>query len=324
MEKLNLYTSNFSKFFVGFLLPVIVLSILFSVVFYLWFEPAVMLSSETSGSYKYKKICQTDRNDIPILGSSRGETAFLPSLIHPQAFNYSRSGTGFNVELFMMEKELKCSKSTPIILNIDPWGMTSDIGDIADYLIIADDPEVKKLLGDQYKSYFQIPIVRYYGKTGGYLASFFREKTGATKLIDRGAEVEKRELASEMFADNVEKRKNEYSSFQLDTTLFNRFFDLAGSTNRTLILVVSPIHQAFYEHHDDSNYLLFITECAKHPNITLFDFSKKSYPDSLFFDSSHLNYCGAEQFSKEFRDSLRVLNLLSESLEQTKIFNSYN
>jgi len=52
---------------------------------------------------------------------------------------------------------------------------------------------------------------------------------------------------------------------------------------------------------------MYLNDIAKLNNVSVFDFSHVDYPDSLFMNTTHLNYYGAKRFTNELKDSIRKI-----------------
>ena len=78
MEKQNLYIFNFSLF----LLKIATIIMIIGFAFNLAFEEIVIFRSQINGASKVNRILsKTEKNEIPIFGSSRAEGNFVPSII---------------------------------------------------------------------------------------------------------------------------------------------------------------------------------------------------------------------------------------------------
>ena len=74
-----------------------------------------------------------------------------------------------------------------IIANIDLDGINTKSGDIANYLYNSNDPEVKKLIGGNYKLQYSIPFIKYVGQFENYLRYYLNNKMQLTKYSKGGA-----------------------------------------------------------------------------------------------------------------------------------------
>ena len=98
-------------------------------------------------------------------------------------------------------------------------------------------------------------------------------------------------------------------SFENEAPLEKAFRELVSSTKRPILLVVAPIHgsylESFQNKTDKDQYLKAFA--AEYDNVTVLDYSDEPYDDSLFFDTTHLNFKGAQVFSERLRQDLESL-----------------
>ena len=128
MHTENSSISNFKKYVLKILLPVLLIVGVMATAFCFLFEKNIILANENCGAYKVNRIINLNNpNEIPILGSSRAEASFIPEILGVNYFNYGLEGTQENVMLFFIREECKKkSKKSPfIILNIDLDGINT-------------------------------------------------------------------------------------------------------------------------------------------------------------------------------------------------------
>ena len=103
--------------------------------------------------------------------------------------------------------------------------------------------------------------------------------------------------------------------------VFNKLIDKLADTNMNIILFQPPVSPAWLNRtkntyidsieRDHSKFLKKIS--ANYDNISFIDFytdQNTVYRDSMFYNSVHFNYKGAEIFTNTLRDSLILRNLL--------------
>ncbi len=78
----------------------------------------------------------------------------------------------------------------------------------------------------------------------------------------------------------------------------NLISEFCRQNSITLILLTTPKHKSYNENLDNANLQLWLDVRNAMAADFLLDLSRYSLPDSCFGDMSHLNYRGAEQFSK--------------------------
>ena len=309
----NSYTSSFRLFLLKVILQLILLLSISGFMFARMFEKYIILGSQSNGAYKINRIInQNNKDEIPVLGSSRAENAFVPSLLGKNYFNYGLSGTKYDVTLFFIEQECLKEKSKPeLIINLDYESFEKNIGDISNYLYNADRPEVKALLGDKYKFYFGVPFLKYFGQYEGYLKGYINDRIAFTKVPDNGAMLEKNKLPEKQFQSLVIQRLSGKYTFNPDTAIFNRMVAIVNKNpDRRFIFVISPYHSSFFKSFVNKGVAdSFMRRLYTLKNVTLIDFGKRDYPDSLYLNTSHLNYIGAVRFSYELKDTLYKLGM---------------
>jgi hypothetical protein len=268
------------------------------------FEERVIFKSEISGAYKINRIIkETHPNEIPIFGSSRAQGNFVPSILGENYFNYGIDGAQANIWLFFLEQELNKEKSTPIIINYDLGGLVNSDGDIGNY--IPNWKKTKSILKNQGKFYYNIPLIKYFGKFESYTKYFLNNKIQLTKVTDRGGSFEKNKLTQEKFQELVSDRVNSKASFSLDIELISKFNGLIESSTRNIVLVVSPYHKSYFNKFTNldvvNNYL---TDLDSKKNIKIIDLRDFITEDEMFMNTTHLNYDGAIVFSKKLSELL--------------------
>ncbi len=271
------------------------------------------MSSEVTGAYKVNRmITETHLDEIAIIGSSRAEGGFIPDSLGSHYFNYGLSGSKYDVALFFLSEECKKKKNNPwVLINLDLDGIIRSLGDIANYIPNAGYPPAHKLIRNEYKSYYSIPVVKYYGLYESYLRDYLNNKIQLTKFTNKGAAIEKKVLTDKQFNELVEQRRNSATSFEQNDTLVHQMDELINShPEKKFIFVISPYHNSFFEQYTNPDVVeRFMAHLRSLNNVYVFDFGKMPLPDSLFFNTSHLNYKGAVAFNRILRDSLNAIGV---------------
>ncbi len=303
--------SNFRRFLTRMLLPLILVISAGGYLFNYFFEQQVIFKSEIGGAYKVNRIIkETHADEIPIFGSSRAEGCYIPDSLGSNYFNYGLSGTKYDVTLFFVEEECKKQKNNPwILLNLDLDGLLYGQGDIANYIPNADYPPARALIGAEYKPYFKIPFVKYYGRFENYFRLLLSGKIELTKFTNKGAALEKNSLLPEQFNQMVRDRETTPTTFVTESKLKTRLRQtISRYSDRKFVFVVAPYHSSYftlYENMQDAQR--FIQELRSYKNVTVFDFSRLPMADSMFMNTTHINYKGATLFNRYLRDSIRAM-----------------
>jgi hypothetical protein len=307
--------SSFKKYATKLLLPVLLIVGVVAAAFCYWFEHRIILANPSCGAYKINRILTaTNKNEIPIIGSSRAETSFIPELLGSDFFNYGLEGTQENVMLFFIEQECrKKNKTSPLIIaNIDLDGINTKNGDLLNYLYNSKDPKVKKLI-ENYHYYHAVPFMKYIGQFENYFRYYLNNRTQLNKYAKDGAFIEKTVLPKKILDELIEYRRKNQDEFKHEAELKDRFFKtLKANNDRFFVFAVPPYHSCFFTNYKNpQDAKKFLDELRALPNVRVFDFSGIIYPDSLFINTTHLNYKGALRFTKEFKDSLNTLNMIN-------------
>ncbi|HKK39205.1 MAG TPA: hypothetical protein VJ949_07295, partial [Cryomorphaceae bacterium] len=78
------------------------------------------LRTDISNSYKIERLLgETSPDEIPVFGSSKGRSSFIPDSLGENVFNYSMEKCNFDVIFFLLETELSKDKSGPIIIEFN-------------------------------------------------------------------------------------------------------------------------------------------------------------------------------------------------------------
>lgn len=314
MHKENSSISNFKKFITKILLPVLLIVGVVSAIFCIWFEKKIILGNTSCGAYKVNRILTiNEKDEIPIFGSSRAETSFIPEILGPGFFNYGINGTQDDVLLFFLKEECKKKgKSSPLIIaNMDCDGLNRKSGDMLNYIYNSNDPEVKKLMGKSYQPQFGIPFIKYVGQFQSYFRYYLNDKVQYGKYSNKGALIETTKLSPRIIADLLEYRRTHEDVFYSDPLLEKEMFQLIDDNpDRFFVFVVPPYHSSYFTNFKNpQNALGMLKKFDDLPNVKVFNFTGVGYPDSLFFNTTHLNYFGAVRFSKQFKDSLNTLKI---------------
>ncbi|CAG5079769.1 hypothetical protein [Parvicella tangerina] len=289
---------KFIIFCIGSILVLLLLAIAF--------ENTIIFNSSTSGASKFYRILNdNDSQEIPIFGSSRAKRNYMPSVLGEHYYNYGVEGVQDNVVLFFLEEELAKDRETPIIINYDLDGVNSVIGDIKNYLPFLSNPKVVALVKKDMKPHYYVPYAAYFGHFEAYVKDYLNESLQQTEVADQGAALLKGAVDEATFKKYVKDRDNSTLVVKHDAELYAKYLELCKSTDRKVLFVVSPNHVSYTNSiQNNEENLKFFNELKAIDNVTVINFSSVIYPDKNFFNTTHLNYLGAEVFSYELKDSL--------------------
>jgi hypothetical protein len=310
---MNSSISNFKSFLLRFSLPTITLVVFVLIFTNKLFENYIILNSNISGAYKVNKlITKTDQFEIPIFGSSRAEGSYIPDLIGNNIFNYGMSSTQEDVTIALLMIEVNKKKNTPIIINFDLDGVNSNIGDISNYLYNSNNKIIENLIRNKLEPFQMFFLLKYFGNYEFYFKNYLNSKYNFTKFTNKGASVEKNILTQKSFNDLVLLRRSTVTNFNNDPSILKRLFEIISKNkNRKFIFVIAPYHKSYF--HNFNSFVKFdkfVSMLKMHKNIYIVDFKNQVYQDSLFINTTHLNYQGAVKFSLALKDSLIKLKII--------------
>jgi hypothetical protein len=264
-------------------------------------------SGEISGAAKIGRIIRNqDPQEIPIFGSSRAQGSFVPELLAPSAFNYGIDGLGLHAIGFFLEKELQKPRRTPIIVSFDYEWWHTRIGDTSSWVPSAADPEVRSMLGDEFRLRYRLPLVRYYGRFETYAGFALNERFTLTKTVDRGGVFLVAPVTRAKFQAMVDERQHTSFTFAIDGRLdewFRRL--LTAHPERQFVVAVAPYHRAYLKSvRNPEAIAAYLQTLQAIPNVVVIDRAAADYDDDLFMNTSHLNYAGAQRFTRELRADL--------------------
>ncbi len=272
----------------------------------------LVLNSTAAPSYKTHRLFLTPPNEeLPILGSSRAQAHYVPSLLSPNAFNYGIDGSGMYETLFHLKQAIRNQTKGPIIINLDPWGFHGEYTPclMADYLLAAQSPTVQEeLFGCHTLSADYWPGIRFYGTLRKNLASWMNNRKAITKRVDNGAVL----LLTSRNATEWQ-HINEHihtQTFSFAPSWEAPLNECCTQTTRPLIWVIGPTAPKWREQFNGLSQLhKFIEYLKSYPNNYVIDLYTPTidYTESDFADATHLNEKGAIRFTTQLKDSLHQI-----------------
>lgn len=328
-------------FFLPFAL-LVVLAISFDQVFH---QFILTKQSKLSNTAKVSRLLlKTPENEVPIFGSSKARSAFIPDSLGSTVFNYGMEKCNFDVIFFLLKIELAKEKKTPIIIEFNPRSFLHAPQytiDMSTYMPLLHDERVLDFLreNDRIDKYQLLPGVRYYGSYLIYLRNLIR-KRNSKRLFNKGglfmykypgdiyfkmltesrlaSVVRRDELYSKAEDPNYRLKKKErveldYLNYSLnfadDTREILKFEKIVqANADREFLVVFSPQHWSELEGIENEKSMrdLFDRWNSEISNLHAFDYSNFQLPDSCFKNSSHLNIYGARKFSSALQEEIEI------------------
>ena len=251
--------------------------------------------SQSAGNpiYKMERLWQSgDKNEIAIVGSSRAQANYVPSLISTNCFNYGCDGQGYAETLFHLTALKARGGDAPIIFNYDPWWITiSEKADyVGDYRLAPGSGRVKGVDA--------IPGIRLYGYLRKSTTDWLNSRAAVTKVIDNGAVLLKTSRSSSEW--EVINGKQKPYSFRRDEDSCAKYNKvLSEFAPRKIYVVVAPCSKRFMELFEGrEEFESYMRELDAMPNVSVVDmFGDARFTESDFVDTTHLNKEGAHKFT---------------------------
>jgi hypothetical protein len=305
------------------------------------FTRSVIFRVDHSNQGKVRRLYQsTDPQEVPVFGSSKARSAFIPDSLGRGVYNYAMEKCNFDVIEFLMEVELAKPRTSAVVVEFNhrffvhlpqhtvngaTFAPNIDLPGVEDFLKRTGRWEVR----------YDLPGVRYFGSYESYLRYAAREKNSGNKQLSRGAVLMDMVPSKAVFANQLKARAIDIAKreaivaklndpkravsmderrilqaldlqllFTADTARIRRFEELVTSRpDRPILLVYTPQHAT--EVAGIANYArieqLFRDLEARHPNLHVFNYARLPLPDDHFKNSAHVNNAGARAFCAAFR-----------------------
>lgn len=271
----------------------------------------LIFASTGSIQYKmYRLFNERPKGEIAIIGSSRAQGHFVPSVLGENVFNYGLDGSSQYETVLHLHALIARNDTAPIVVNFDPWGLGG--GNLkGDYSLAsnrADVPTAAQKLPPLDASTW--PGVRFWGKLRASAANALNAKMGGTKHIDNGAILQR---ISRNDAEWARINANlKATNFGVNAAVWIDLESCLNAPHPPIYFVISPISPAWYERfaaeHENVDALAnLVTRLRSFPNVRVIDLmtdARERFPQSTFFDPTHLNEAGARQFSEELKTIL--------------------
>ena len=270
-----------------------------------------------NSAYKIERLLANGEVDeIPILGSSRAETCYAPSVLGTNVFNYGISGSCIRETLFHLRMVLERKTSGDVIVNLDPWGFAyygteKKSGFAGSYGLAAVRTAVREGLPEGLISLSDwLPGIRFQGRLRANLTAWLNARKAVTKKVDHGAALLKRSrteqewevidstLKAEPFAipnDEVEAELKEIDRLLKERPQVHVFWVVAPA---------SPSWRRLYTGEEALGRFLaglHGQQCAV--NLLM----NEEFDKDDFADPTHLNLQGADKFSRLLKERIERL-----------------
>lgn len=299
-------TSSFERALLRVLLPVPAVIIVLCLVVDKLFFTQVILKNTTAGSYKTWRIYnETHEEEIPIFGSSRAAGSYVSELIDPRCFNYGIEKTMIDLTGVFLAEELEKNKTAPIIINWDYEIFREDKGNVAHFIPSIDRPAIAAYVGNKAEWFHHYPAVRFFNVYDDYVKSYIGERSGSSRISNGGFFVTFTPTPGQFEKMSATRRKSVFTWMD-DPAKQTKWETLLASTQRPIILVIAPYHSSYYESFRNlEGAAAYLAKLDSLPNVTVLDYGRMPFPDSAYQNTTHVNYAGAEVFSRELGRKLK-------------------
>ena len=276
----------------------------------------VCLIRHAPGTYAHKierLLLNVDASEIPILGSSRAETCYAPSVLGTNVFNYGISGSCIRETLFHLRMVLERKTTGDIIVNLDPWGFVyygteKTSGFAGAYGLASLNSDVRKKLPEGLVALSAwLPGVRFQGRLRSNLAAWLNTRKAVTKKVDQGAALLKRSRTEEEWKEIDASLKpesftgpNAEAQAELDAieALLN---ERPGVRVFWIVAPASPSYKRLYQgEHELEHFLKSLHGQNRVMNLLM----DEDFGVDDFADPTHLNLQGAVKFSSKLKECI--------------------
>lgn len=297
------------RFLLRYLLPFLGMGLVLCMLVDWVMREYVIFRTPMHGAAKIHRSMTRVSPELSILGSSRALGSYLPDSLSLRSYNYGINGTGYEiVDLFLSFEEERPYARTPIIINFDFDLWKPDLGDQNNYLPHVRHPKVRALLQsqDRYATWYELPAIRFFNNYDSYLKDYINFRVELTKVTSLGASLEKNHLDPAAFDRLVQQRLQTPQRWAPNQEQINRLLQhFDNRPDRMFYLVVAPYHWSYYDSFEGMDEAqAWLREVDQRPNVDVVQVDGRSYPDSLFVNTTHINLEGAIRFTKEVRKAI--------------------
>lgn len=272
---------------------------------------ALIFASTGSIQYKmYRLFNERPKGEIAIIGSSRAQGHFVPSVLGENVFNYGLDGSSQYETVLHLHALIARNDTAPIIVNLDPWGLVGGNlkGDYSLASNCADVPTAAQKLPPLDASTW--PGIRFWGKLRTSASFALNAKIGGTKHIEKGA-ILQRILRNEAEWAHINANLMA-TEFGINDAVWTDLENVLSAPHPPIYYVLSPVSPAWYklfaaDQENVDGLAGLVARLRSYPNVQVIDLmtdALERFPQSTFFDPTHLNESGARKFSEELKTIL--------------------
>jgi hypothetical protein len=283
--------------------------VLFAIIIIVIFAGLVLSSGYLISSRKHQLLKLSDDIHYIFAGNSAVECAVNNRLVK-HSINIAESGEAYLYSyakikaLAETNKHLKAvflgySFADLLLEKEESWVFSDEviIEKVQHYNYLLGPSERKLLFSNNPRAYFNGLIKSVFNNISSALKANSDPRSPGQLIKFGGYKYLVRDkLKSDPGVDLFNKGPVKSSSQQV--RYLNLISEFCRQNSITLILLTTPKHKSYNENLDNANLQLWLDVRNAMAADSLLDLSRFSLPDSCFGDMSHLNYRGAEQFSK--------------------------
>ena len=261
-----------------------------------------------NSAYKLERLlAKAEISETPILGSSRAETCYAPSVLGTNVFNYGISGSCIRETLFHLRMVLARKKSGDIVVNLDPWGFAyygteKKSGFAGSYGLAALESTVRKELPAGLVSLSNwLPGIRFQGRLRANLTAWLNARKAVTKKVDHGAALAMRSRTEQEWKVIDATLKPESfvgpnAEARAELEMIERL--LKERSDVRVFWVVSPASPSWKRLYTGEGEIEQFLKSLHGQNYAVNFLTDGDFSVSDFVDPTHLNLQGATKFSR--------------------------
>ncbi len=323
MEKVKQLEKTFNKEVIKLLAIYLLIMIPALLLFDGFVTHIIIFDDPTTHSYKMQRlITNENKQEIPLLGSSKVFSGYLPEVMGEQFYNYGMPAASFGVVNLLLQYELEKPKKTPIIIDIATGSINHNPYTnikLRDYIPLLKYPLVSEFIKSNGRNrlYYHIFGIRYYGAYFGYFKHYMESFSHRKKMFNRGGVFHITPSPEELKrAIEKQQRINWKRVFRFNKKIAITFEKLLIEyPERQFVLVESPFHKSFYQTEKEGEVLeveQYWEKMNRLANVTLIKISGEDYPEAYFRDTVHLSLNGAKHFSIKLKEILVEKELIPQ------------